>query len=170
MESIYIALFNLSSKRFDTHYTIDQVGINLKPSQLPGKYTVRLPVIRRLKTSILAISCTVWYWYRVPFYCRVDRRDSGEIWTRELSHGKRVVSPLRHRKYWTRKYEILQTLKKLSYLQPTSYHSKALCYTWMSVYDEGKGGGWRGVWTQLNLLCDMDVTHDTDVTCVTCFV
>jgi len=67
----------------------------MKQSQLPGKYTVRLPVIRRLLTSILTISCTVWY--RVPFNCRVDRRGSDEIWTRELSHGKRVVSPLRHR-------------------------------------------------------------------------
>ena len=32
MESIYIALFQLSSKRVDTHYYPDRPGINLKPS------------------------------------------------------------------------------------------------------------------------------------------
>ena len=60
-EHLYIALFQLSSKlkALDTHYYPDRPGINLKPSQLPGKYTVRLPVIRRLWTSILTISCTV---------------------------------------------------------------------------------------------------------------
>ena len=75
MESTYIALFQLSSKRFDTHYYPDRPGINLKPSQLPGKNTVRL------RTTILTISCTVWY--QVPFYCRVDRRgyDSGNFQT-----------------------------------------------------------------------------------------
>ena len=33
----------------------------------------------------------------VPFSCRVGWRGSDEIWTRELSHGKRVVWPLRQR-------------------------------------------------------------------------
>ena len=94
MESIYIALFQLSSKRFDTHYYPDRPGINMKPSELHGKYTVRLPVSWRLKTSKLTISCSVWY--RVPFYCRVDCRGSDEIWTRELSHGKWMVLPLHH--------------------------------------------------------------------------
>ena len=93
-EHLYSA-FSTKLKALDTHLNPDRPGINLKPSQLPGKYTVRLPVIRRLRTSILTISCTVWY--RVPFFCRVGWKGSDEIWTRELSHGKRMVWPLRHR-------------------------------------------------------------------------
>ena len=58
MESIYIALFQLSSKRFDTQYYPDRPGINLKLSQFPMNYTVRLPVWCP-KTSIRTISCTV---------------------------------------------------------------------------------------------------------------
>jgi len=69
---------------------IDQVSISdyLKPSLLPGKYTVQLTVRHTKTTSSVTISCTVWY--RVPFYCRVDRRGSDEIWTRELSHGRQA--------------------------------------------------------------------------------
>ena len=44
-EHLYCA-FPHSSKRFDTHYYPDRPGINLKPSQLPWKYTVQLPVRR----------------------------------------------------------------------------------------------------------------------------
>ena len=54
MESIYIALFQLSSKRLILIITPIDDGINLKQSQLTGKYTVRLPV-RRSKTSNLTI-------------------------------------------------------------------------------------------------------------------
>ena len=54
-EHLYSA-FSTKLKALDTHYYPERPGINLKPSQLPGKYTVRLPVIRRLKTSILTIN------------------------------------------------------------------------------------------------------------------
>ena len=36
----------MCSKRFDTHYYPDRPCFKLKPSQLPGKYTSRLPVRR----------------------------------------------------------------------------------------------------------------------------
>ena len=58
-EHLYSA-FSTKLKALDTHYFPDRPGINLKPSQLPGKYTVRLPV-RCSKTSNLIISCSVWY-------------------------------------------------------------------------------------------------------------
>ena len=54
---IYTA-FSTKLKALDTHYYPDRPGINLLPSQHPGKYTVQLPV-RRSKTSILTILCTV---------------------------------------------------------------------------------------------------------------
>ena len=44
-EHLYSA-FPHSSKRFDPHYYPERPGINLKPSQLPWKYTVQLPVRR----------------------------------------------------------------------------------------------------------------------------
>ena len=47
MNSIYIALFHYGtecSKRFTIQYYPDRPGINLKPSQLPGKHTVRQPI------------------------------------------------------------------------------------------------------------------------------
>ena len=44
-EHLYSA-FSTKLKALDTHYYPDRPGINLKPSQLPWKYTVQLPVRR----------------------------------------------------------------------------------------------------------------------------
>ena len=42
------------TKRFDTHYYPNRPCFKLKPSQVPGKHTARLPV-RCSKASILSL-------------------------------------------------------------------------------------------------------------------
>ena len=73
MESIYIALFQLSSKGFDTHYYPDRPGINLKPSQIPGKYTGILVDI--WSSGKLPIQCKKNWQKLYLFFKNIDKKN-----------------------------------------------------------------------------------------------